>query len=337
MIDRLGGQKQAAATMDWTTSTVSRDCQGLTLPTNDRLRELSNFLQLKADARTELEVLLGRAREARQARRRTETVSPPSEGTSPAGPPPSFPAFPEPARQPGGRRPRRWWIFAAAATAVVVVAGVIVGVLVSSPDSGQHPTTVSTPGIKGSFPGHGVKTVQIPVASLITSLANDFRQGANTKNAKTVTGFEFRNARNPALCLTADGTGSLAGQNRDSLETDACTLAANQIWIPEQWEINGQSYTHLVSDKYQNLCLNGKKTNGDTGAGNQVQLWACYYPAGNESWKFQDWYQNVAPGHQSYPLFLSNKSLCVDADTHLDVPPGIRLWNQEASAGQFWS
>jgi hypothetical protein len=335
MIDRLGGQKQAAETMDWSTSTVSRDCQGITLPSSNRLRELSNYLELTTDARTELEVLLRRAREAQQIRRRDETASP-QEASLPLADASSG----ELARQLGGRRPHRRWVIAVAIAVSVVVAAVIAGVFVVSPGKNlpaASPAMSTNAGVQRSYLGKGAKPVSIPMSSLTPSLRATFDQG-RTKTAKAVTGYEFRNALNPSLCLTAADTGALAGQDKDPVEIAACRPAANQIWIPEQWDINGQSYTHLVSDKYQAKCLNAQKIGGTTGPGNAIFLYRCYYPAGNEAWAFETWYQNVAPGHQSYPLCLSNADrYCIDTDKRPGVSASVHLWTHQAIAGQFWS
>ena len=253
-------------------------------------------------------------------------------------PPPAEP--PQASTSSAARAHLRWIIPAAVAAAGVVVAGVVAGVLASSPGWRPKPTSaVSTqPAVKGSFPGGGVKTVSIPLESLSRPLRDQVHQ--DNPMLKTVTGFEFHTALNPAKCLTADDTGSLAGQERDPVATDTCESTPNQIWIPEQWETLGQPYTHLVSDKYQGMCLNVRKIGGaPVGPGSAVMLWKCYYPAGNESWFFPSWFQNVEAGHHSYPLFLANKSkerLCLDADSYPDVPAGIRLWTQQAAAGQFW-
>jgi hypothetical protein len=189
--------------------------------------------------------------------------------------------------------------------------------------------------VQGSYPGQGAKAVSVPVGSLATLLRTQFHQ---SKIAKAENGYEFRNALNPSLCLTAADTGPLAGQKGDPVELAACRLAANQIWIPIDWDINGNSYAHLVSGRYQTMCLDSEKIGTTTSPGNPIMLFTCRYPAGNQGWAFEDWYQNVAPGRQSYPLCLSNSvQHCIDADKHSGLTPGIRLWNQQAIAGQFWS
>jgi transcriptional regulator with XRE-family HTH domain len=91
LIQRLGEQKQVAETMAWSTSTVSRDYRGETLPNDERLRELSNYLKFPPDRRVELAVLLRRARDARQARLQT-------------GPDPE----PDPASNAGLNQDRPW-------------------------------------------------------------------------------------------------------------------------------------------------------------------------------------------------------------------------------------
>lgn len=338
MIDRLGGQKQAAETMEWSTSTVSRDCQGITLPSSNRLRELSNYLELTADARTELEVLLRRAREAQQARRENGSGLP----EEALAPPPKAPSA-KLARQRGGRHPHRRRIIAAAAGVVVAAAAVTVGVFASS--SGKSPGTTSSTvsvGVQGTYKGQGIKPVPVQVGSLATLLRKQFHQ---SKTAKTMTGYEFRNALNPALCLTTADTGPLAGRNTDPVDLASCKLAANQIWIPLDWDINRNSYAHLVSAKYQTMCLDSEKIGDATSPGNPIRLFTCHYQTGNEAWDFAHWYQSVALGHQAYPLCLSNTVRpntirhCIDADKRPgpDVSAPVRLWTQQAAAGQFWS
>lgn len=332
MINRLGGQKQAAETMDWSTSTVSRDYSGKTLPTNERIRELSNYLNLATDERADLEGLLRQARDSHAGRRKHGASQPPGEHT----PPPDRPSVDRPSPEPAGHHRRRW-MTAAVAVTVVVAVGVIASVLASSGGSASAPVTGTQEDVQGAYPGEGVKAVPIPVSSLTKSLASEFNKD-RTKNAKTVNGYEFRNALNPSLCLTASETGSLAGQDQDPVQVTACKLTANQIWIPEQWDINDQPFTHLVSDQYQTMCLSAQKTGGNTRSGNMVYLLQCAYPAGNQAWAFQTWYQNVAQGHYSFPIFLSNKqSLCLDADQHANAAGNdVRLWDQYAIAGQFW-
>ena len=64
MIDRVGGdggQARAAKSLNWTTSTVSRDYKGDTLPTDERLLQLCHALQLPDREMLDLAALLRRA------------------------------------------------------------------------------------------------------------------------------------------------------------------------------------------------------------------------------------------------------------------------------------
>jgi hypothetical protein len=180
-----------------------------------------------------------------------------------------------------------------------------------------------------------MESVRIPVRSLTPALAAQFRQG-HTAHAATVTGFVFRNHEAAGLCLTAPDTGARAGQNRDPIVVSTCRGAANQVWIPLQWEVKGFRLTHLVSDRYQSMCLNADKRGG-LHNGHIVQLWDCY-PAGNEIWDFGDWHTAVSAGARSYPLFGTSGRLCLDADKW-DLRDGtlVRIWTQYPTANQFWS
>lgn len=332
-IDRLGGsrgQKRVAEIMDWTTSTVSRDYQGMTLPSDQRLRELSNYIKLAEPQRHELEILLKLARDARHARREADSPGPlahtrafvlgreePDAGAPAIGSVRSV-------RRWLSRRPR---IAAAAAAAAAVAAGV----LVWSFQGGAHTELA----VRGSDQGEGLKTVPIPVKSLPPRLAAVFRHG-RTAGAATVTGYEFRSAQGKGLCLTAADTGSAAGQDRDPVEVATCRLTANQIWIPEQWEVNGSAFTHLVSVKYPSKCLNAKKINGGLSSGQPVMLWNCYR-ANNESWDFGDWYRNAKPGHHSYPILLHTDRLCLDVDNTYGDSGAVDIQTQQAAPNQLWS
>jgi len=73
LIDRVGGdggQARVAKSLNWTTSTVSRDYKGDTLPTDERLLQLCHALQLPDREKLHLASLLRRARAARQERLR---------------------------------------------------------------------------------------------------------------------------------------------------------------------------------------------------------------------------------------------------------------------------
>jgi hypothetical protein len=330
-IDRLGGsggQKRVAEVMDWKTSTVSRDYQSKTLPSDQRLRELSNYLKLAGPQRHELEILLKLARDARHARRKAGSPRPFAQTSA------LVPGREEPAGAPaiGSARPTRRWLPRRPRIAVAVaVVAVAAGVLVWSSQGGAQAELA----VRGSYPGEGLKTVPIPVKSLPPKLAALFRHG-RTARAATVTGYEFRSAQGKSLCLTAADIGSAAGQDRDPVEVATCGLTANQIWIPEQWEVNGSTFTHLVSVRYPSKCLNAKKINGGLTSGQPVMLWNCYR-ANNESWDFGDWYRNVKPGHHSYPILLHTDRLCLDVDDAYGESGAVDIQTQQAAPGQFWS
>ncbi len=391
MIDRVGGdggQARAAKHLNWTTSTVSRDYNGDTLPTEERLLQLGNALQLPHREMLDLASLLRRARAARRDRLRTFRADLPGPSSAfeptvtsawpPSGQPapdPLAPADPahlflarspsasgayhsagsagpyHPAEPPGQHaRPRAWFRTRrglAAVLSVAAVAAVVAVVLVLTLPGSSAPAKLSahrqtpsahsqTPsGVLGSFPGMTMESVRIPVRSLTPALAAQFRQG-RTAHATTVTGFVFRNHQAAGLCLTAPDTGAEAGQNRDPIVVSACRGAPNQVWIPLQWEVEGFRFTHLVSDRYQSMCLNANNLGGMSN-GHIVQLWDCY-PAGNEAWDFGDWHAAVSAGTRSYPLFARNGRLCLDADKW-DLRDGtsVRIWTQYPAANQFWS
>jgi hypothetical protein len=373
MIDRVGGdggQARAAKYLNWTTSTVSRDYKGDTLPTEERLFQLGTALQLPHREMLDLAALLRQARVGRHDRLRASraNVSDPPASLGPVASPgpadltdaatskpgyflaqsPGTPGARHPARSPGPYHSaqyarRQAWFRGyrglAAVLSVAAVAGVAVVLVLalagsSAPArSAAHGQTAS--GVLGSFPGMTTESVRIPVRSLTPALAAQFRQG-RTAHATTVTGFVFRNHETAGLCLTAPDTGAEAGQNRDPIVVSTCRGAPNQVWIPLQWEVKGLRFTHLVSDRYQSMCLNANNLGGMNN-GHIVQLWNCY-PAGNEAWDFGDWHAAVSAGTRSYPLFARNGRLCLDADKW-DLRDGtsVRIWTQYPAANQFWS
>jgi hypothetical protein len=366
MIDRIGGdggQARAAKHLNWTTSTVSRDYKGDTLPTDERLFQLGTALQLPHREMLDLASLLRRARAGRRDRLRTARADPsvspepaassgPADPTDPATSKPTYflaqpPGIPNPyhSAEPLSRHARlRAWLrgrrsLSALLPAAAVAAGCALVLVLALPGSSRpakpaaHGQTPS--GVRGSFPGIRTESVRIPVRSLTPALAAQFRQG-RTAHATTVTGFVFRNHEAVGLCLTAPDTGAEAGQNRDPIVVSTCRGTPNQVWIPLQWEINGFRFTHLVSDRYQSKCLNANNVGG-LNNGHVVQLWDCY-PAGNEAWDFGDWHVAVSAGTRSSPLFARNGRLCLDADKW-DLRDGtsVRLWTQYSTANQFWS
>jgi hypothetical protein len=250
---------------------------------------------------------------------------------------------------PKPRRARASW--SAPASAAAAVLAIVVGLAVvvpaglralpglagpawSPPPAGSSANAVRL--AYGAFPGLALESVQIPVRSLAPSLAAQFHQG-RTAHATTVTGFEFRNRGAAGLCLTAVNTGAAAGKNGDPVRVDTCARTPNQIWIPLQWQTSGSTFTHLVNDQYQSMCLNADDRGGGMRAGRIVQLWDCY-PAADESWDFGDWYYYVKTGNRSFPIFSRSGELCLDADK-FDLRDGtsVRLWTQYAAANQFWT
>ncbi len=355
MIDRVGGdggQARAAKHLNWTTSTVSRDYKGDTLPTDQRLFQLGNALRLPHREMLDLAVLLRRARAGRRDRLRTSRANLPDPAYFLAQPPGTPGAYhpagspgPYHSAEPSGQhaRPRAWFRGRrglAAVLSVAAVAAVVAVVLVLTLPGSSAPAKPAAhgqaaSGVLGSFPGMTMASVRIPVRSLTPALAAQLRQG-RTAHATTVTGFVFRNHEAAGLCLTAPDTGAEAGQNRDPIVVSTCRGAPDQVWIPLQWEVKGFRFTHLVSDRYQSMCLNANNLGG-LNNGRIVQLWDCY-PAGNEAWDFGDWHAAVSAGTRSYPLFARNGRLCLDADKW-DLRDGtsVRIWTQYPTANQFWS
>lgn len=347
LIDRVGGdggQARAAKHMNWTTSTVSRDYKGDTLPTDKRLHQLCSALQLSPNETVDLTLLLRRAQSARRERARSpgaqlaggDEPGRPSDGDAVAAPGHAGPRHATWLRGTRGRVVAA--VIAGAAVVMIVVAFVLAGSGPPPPVKGAvktKPAAGSQPAVKGSFPGLSLDAVQIPVASLSPSLAAAFRRGRTAHDA-TVRGFVFRNREDPSLCLTAVNSGPEAGLNHDPVLVLSCRQAANAIWIPEQWQTKGFHFTHLVNDQYQGMCLNADNIGGLQNR-HAVQLWNCY-PAGNEAWDFGDWYQAVSAQSKSYPLFVASGRLCLDADRDdLRIGTPVHIWTQYAASNQFWS
>jgi Ricin-type beta-trefoil lectin domain len=349
LIDRVGGdggQVRAAKHLNWTTSTVSRDYKGDTLPTDDRLQQLCSALQLSPTETLNLAALLSRARSARRERVRNRAAERPADGKGDAAetssqetaadrpPPPLGHAAP---RRRDWLRSGRGRVVTAVIT-VAVVAGAAAGFALSGsgapaatgkPPAHSKPPDPRQPVAKGAFPGLTLYRVPIPAASLSPSLKAAFPQGH-------ASGFMFRNSMNTSLCLTAVNSGPKAGRNGDAVVVSGCRRAANEIWIPEQWETKDLRFTHLVNDQYQTMCLNADNLGGLSN-GHIVQLWDCY-PAGNEMWDFGDWHKTVSTGRGSYPLFGRAARMCLDADKYdLRVGTPVRIWTQYPTPNQFWS
>ena len=187
----------------------------------------------------------------------------------------------------------------------------------------------------GWYPKLQLKTIPIPLTSLNPSLRRAFRE-SGTVDASSINGYVFRNSGDTGLCLGAKTTGPLAGENHDPVGVWNCSLALDEIWIPEQWEIDGARFTWLVNYEYQSECLDANNIGG-LGAGHAVQLWDCY-PADNEEWDFGDWHQSVSSGKSSYPIFVASANLCLDADKYdLRDDTTVRIWDHYPTPTQFWS
>jgi hypothetical protein len=333
LIDKAGGQTRVVNRLRWSSSTVSRDYAGETLPTDDRARQLCGFLGLgQADA-GEVFGLLEQARAARRARKQDDPGQP---GES--AQPPSPTAGGEGRERPDGagtaRARGRRRTAAIGGAAALGVAAVILVVAVWHPWSAGT-TASGSPTVVGNFAGIGVKAVEIPAGSLSPALDSAFRHGQAASSGQ-VAGYVFRNIRDPRLCLSAVGTGPAAGHNGDLVEIETCDGAASQVWIPEQWETSRSQFSHLVSYRYQSMCLNARDAGGLRN-GQKTMLWNCY-SSPNESWDFGDWYQHAQNERQAYPIFVDSARLCLDADKFdYRDGDGVNIWNQYAAAWQFWS
>lgn len=318
LIDRAGGQSLVARRLNWATSTVSRDYKGDTLPTDQRLAQLCDFLKLSDPDRLDLERLLSEARAARRARPRGKGAEAAPAAGQHAAPGRTWPRSP---------------VWAVAAVAVVAVVAVTVIVALRPAGSGPSPVAAIQPGPKptgGPYPGLKLQAIPIPLTSLRAPLNGVFGQN------HAVTGYEFRNSKNTGLCLGAMTTGGTAGDNRDPVRVWNCSRAPNEIWIPEQWEINGSRFTWLVNYEYQSKCLNADNIGG-LGKNHKVQLWDCYNSP-NEEWDFGDWYKGLKSGAHSYPIFVDSANFCLDANKYaLRNGAVVHIWDQYPNASQFWS
>lgn len=361
LVDKAGGRKRVINRIGWTKSTVSRDYRGETPPSDERLRQLSDYLKLSGPEHDEMLRLLEPARQARQSRK-----TPPMEVTAPSSqtvvnwlaPGDAHPSMgtatahlvsrdnprqgvSPPPRHTGHARPRSR---DRRKVAVLIGAGVIAGVLLTVaalllPDLWERPSrpgpAADAPVARGSFPGIGIKAVAIAKSSLTTqALASALGHG-RTAGASTVDGYVFRNMNGPTFCLTAAGSGA-AGQNRDRVEVATCDGAASQVWIPEQWEVSGTRFTWLVNYRYQSKCLNANNIGG-LANGHRTQLWDCY-PSPNEYWDFGDWFTNVKSDDHAYPIFMESARFCLDADKFdFRDDTSVNIWDQYPTANQFWS
>lgn len=330
LVDQAGGRKVVTNRIaGWTRPTVYRDYAGKSLPTAERLRQLGDHLGLPEAERDELLRMLDQARSVRQARRQ-----------GPGGSTGLRLAGDGPAGNGSGPRRRHWalaWLVAGAVTAVVVAAGLWWWQpwqgLAGSTDSGAVSTTNGGLAAEGSYRGLVLKAVSVPASALTPAMAKALGHGG-----ASVEGYAFRNMKNPDLCLTTAETGPAAGQNRDRVDVEPCDYAANQVWLPLQWEAKGTRFTQLVSLRYQSKCLNADNIGGLADS-HRTQLWNCYQSP-NEYWDFGDWYQHVKDG-QAYPVFVESGRFCLDADKN-DFGSGgagaqVNIWKQWNTNNEFWS
>jgi hypothetical protein len=354
LVDRAGGQSRVVNRLGWSSSTASRDYRGKTLPTDERARQLCRFLSVGSAGQNELLRLLEQARPTYETRRRLPGPGTAADVAAPRdrvagmaiGSVPEAAALdesPMPDQASGGwtrsRGRGRLVAQTSAALAVVVIAAVVLTVL---RQQGHAPSEMSNasdvPIARGRYPGLEVKAIPIKGGLLTSSVATALRHG-RTAGKAGIDGYAFRNMKNPGLCLTAVDTGPAAGENRDRVDIEACDYAPNQVWIPEQWEASGNSFTQLVSFRYQSKCLNAQYIGG-LANGHKTMLWNCYQSP-NEYWDFGDWYENVKSRGQAYPIFVQWASLCLDADK-FDFGNGgggapVNIWDQYPTANQFWS
>lgn len=358
LIDTAGGQARVVNRLGWSKSTVSRDYRGETLPGDERLRQLSDFLGLSRPEHEEVLRLLEEARRARQDRKAQSAmatdVSPVISASRPAtGDDLSWPepvsaglvssgsphrVSQSPPRADGARPRPRDRMKVGALIGAGVLAGVVLAVTaLLLPDlwPGTARSASGVPVAQGSFTGMRIKAVAVAKTSLTPVLASAFGHG-QTAGGGAVNGYVFRNMNGPSLCLTADSAGSAAEQEGDRVAVAACDGSASQIWLPEQWDIDGTRFTWLVNDRYQSKCLNARKSGG-LHDGQRTMLWDCY-SSSNEEWDFGDWFTSVKSHGQAYPVFVKSGRLCLDADK-FDFRDGtyVNVWTQYKTLNQFWS
>ena len=352
LVDRAGGQSRVVNRLGWSSSTTSRDYLGKTLPTDERARQLCAFLDLGRAEQDRLLGLLEQARPAYSARRQDPGPGIAADPEDTAGRPAvqalvreqsARDESPRPAQVSGGGiRFRGRKRLVAATSAVLAVIAIAVVVLTVPWHSGLASSggsqAAGVPIAKGSYPGLAVKAVPVKGSALTPPVVTALGHGTAGKTGAD--GYVFRNMKNPGLCLTAVDAGPAAGQDRDRVDVEACDHAANQVWIPEQWEASGSRFTWLVSLRYQSKCLNAQYISGRLANGHKTMLWDCYQSR-NEYWDFGDWHQNVTGRGQAYPIFIQSATFCLDADKN-DFGDGgdgaqVNIWNQYPAPNQFWS
>ncbi len=86
LVDRAGGQARIANRLGWTTSTASRDYNGGTLPSDERLAQLCQLLDMPHKDMLDLARLLKQARTTRKTRRKAKTAHAAHAAPAPYGP-----------------------------------------------------------------------------------------------------------------------------------------------------------------------------------------------------------------------------------------------------------
>ena len=352
LVDEAGGPAKVSRLLGYSTTSASRYKLGHTLPGDYQVRQLCRHLKLGRAQEVTVLMLLEVARPAYYARKRgldpgiaTDVTA--TEDSVDGAVTGLVPEAVGPNEEPQhgqvlGERTRsrgRGRLVALASAALAVIVPAILVVVLRQPGHapGATPRASGAPVARGSFPGMGIKTIPISGSLLTPTVAAAFRH-SRTAGQRGIDGYAFRNMKNPGLCLTAVDTGPAAGENRDRVDVQACDYAANQVWIPEQWEADGSHFTQLVSFRYQSKCLNAQYIGG-LANGHATQLWNCYQSP-NEYWDFGDWYQH-AKARQAYPIFVQSASLCLDADKYAFDDGGtgtpVNIWDQYPAANQFWS
>jgi hypothetical protein len=233
------------------------------------------------------------------------------------------------------------------AAAVAVIVGSVIGVawLLRPAPAGPWTRLAVQPVDSGYR--HQLAATTIPATSLRPKLAQWL--GRRIATGGSVTGYELRSAYpvSPPLCLTAVTDSLTAGQDGSGVQASPCsTSARSQIWIPVQYEAIGSSYTWLVNDQYQSMCLNADNRRGGVHQESRVQLWSCYLPRRddftrfNESWDFGTWLHAMQSGAISYPLFLGAGNYSLDADDRslqggLPAAP-LSIINHYTVSWEYW-
>jgi hypothetical protein len=357
LVDGAGGQARAADLLGWSTSTASRNYRGDNLPSNERLAQLCKLLHVPGKDVLELAGLLSRARMAREARLKGETVQVDHAAGQTSGPVAGSTtstqvAGPYIVQAHEGVQPARKWhenrrrVLLASGAPILIAVVVAIAAFANSPSPLPSRHAQALP-----LSGHTRMRLQAIQVQLTRQLAQTLGLSGTT-HAATVTGYVFRNAWNNSapVCLGPLTSGADAGQKRDPVQALSCNNAPYEIWIPAQWERGHQNLTWLVNYQYPSMCLNVDKAKGD---GSAAQLWDCYHyaygPYGlaiNEAWDFGDWYAGMTAAINPSPLFLGSSDFSLGADSQSadpgkgnNLPDGtmVGIWPySHPVANQYW-